>query len=83
MIQWHLKELTQEEFERLPKYEKDNFCHKRHGTIYLYPDPERHVNRSNDPNVFPDFKRDANIALRDIEKGEEISISSACQEDFK
>ena len=37
----------------------------------LHPDPERHVNRSENPNVYPDFVRNANVALRDIEIGEE------------
>lgn len=82
VIQWKLRHLTHEEFKNLSAYEQDNFCHKRNGIIYLYPDPERHVNRANNPNVLSDMKREANIALRDIKKGEELSISDATKEDF-
>ncbi len=54
----------------------------RNGIIYCYPDPERHVNRSSHPNVFADFEIEADIALRDIQKGEELSIPLSTQEDF-
>lgn len=50
--------------------------------IYSYPDPERYVNRSKNPYVAPDFEKEANIALCDIRKGEELSISATTQEDF-
>ena len=82
VLKWNLKALTAEEYERLPEYERENFCHKRNGTIYCYPDPERHVNRSKNPNVVPDFEKEANIALRDIQQGEELSISDMTKEDF-
>lgn len=82
VIQWNLKILKQQDFENLPKYEQENFCHRRNGNIYYYPDPERHVNRSKKPNVVPDFVRGANIALCDIRKGEELSISDTTKEDF-
>ena len=42
----------------------------------------RHVNRSSHPNVSPDFEKKANIALRDIAKGEEIFIAQEAIEDF-
>jgi hypothetical protein len=83
VIKWNLKTLAEEEYERLPEYEKENFCHKRKGLIYWYPDPERHVNRSKRPNVMPDFEKEANIALRDIDQGEELSISEITIEDFE
>lgn len=67
----------------LPLYEKENFCHKRKGVIYSYPEPERHVKRSPNPNVFPDFEKEANIALRGIEMGEELSILDSTKEDFE
>lgn len=82
VLEWNLKVLPQEAFETLPEYEKENFCHQRQGKIYFYLDPERHVNRSENPNVYPDFDRNANIALRDIEIGEELSIPSSVKEDF-
>lgn len=83
VIKWNLKSLTKEEYERLPEYERENFCHKRSGIIYYYPEPERHVNRSKNPNVAPDFQREADIALRDIKKGEELSILDTTEEDLE
>lgn len=82
VIKWHLKALSKEDYQNLPQYEKANFCHQRHGIYWLYPDPERHVNRFRHPNVMPDFTRQANIALRDIKKGEELSIADDTIEDF-
>lgn len=82
VIKWDLKALSADEYEKLPQYEKDNFCHHRNGICWLYPDPERHVNRFNHPNVVPDFDKQANIALRDIKKGEELSIADNTIEDF-
>ncbi|MCB1107743.1 MAG: SET domain-containing protein [Chlamydiia bacterium] len=82
VIQWNLKILTSKEFDDLPEYERDHFCHHRKGKIYFYPDPERHVNRSINPNVIPDFDQEGNIAMRDIEIGEELSIPLSFEEDF-
>lgn len=82
VIEWDLKILSNEEYENLPEYEKKNFCHQRGGLSWLYPDPERHVNRFHSPNVIPDFEKQANIALRDIKKGEELSIADDTVEDF-
>ncbi len=81
VVKWNLKTLTQEDFQKLSDSEKNNFCYKRNGIIYLYPEPERHINRSPHPNVFADFEIGADIALRDIQKGEELSISESTQED--
>lgn len=82
VIKWNLEALSEDEYEKLSQYEKDNFCHYRSGIRWLYPDPERHVNRSSHPNVTPDFEKQANIALRDILKGEELSIAENTLEDF-
>ncbi len=82
VIKWNLKPLSEDEYEKLPQYEKDNFCHHRNGIRWLYPDPERHVNRFSHPNVVPDFGKQANIALRDIRKCEELSIADNTIEDF-
>jgi hypothetical protein len=82
VIKWNLKTLAQEEYNKLTEYEKNNFCHKRDGIQYYYPVPERYVNRSKHPNVYPDFEKEADIALRDIKKGEELSILDTTQEDF-
>ena len=82
VIKWDLKALSEDEYEKLPQYEKENFCHHRNGICWLYPDPERHVNRFSHPNVVPDFDKQTNIALRDIIKGEELSIADNTVEDF-
>jgi len=82
VVRWNIKIISQGEYERLPKYEQYYFCHKRDGKIYLYPDPGRHVNRSEAPNAVADFKKEADVALRDIKKGEEISIHKETKEDF-
>ncbi len=82
VIKWNLKPLSREDYDKLPKYEKDNFCHQRNGIRWLYLDPERHVNRYKHPNVAPDYEKQANIALRDIKTGEELSIDGTSIEDF-
>lgn len=81
VIQYNLQELTEEEFEALPREEK-HFIHRRDGQIYYYPDPERHVNRYEKPNVEPNYERNGNVALRDIKAGEELSIEKDFAEDF-
>lgn len=82
VIKWDFKALSEEEYEKLPEYDKNNFCHQRGGICWLYPDPERHVSRFHSPNVIPDFEKQANIALREIKKGEELSIAGNTVEDF-
>lgn len=82
VIKWNLKTISHEEYKKLSDYERNNFCHNRNGVIYFYPDPERHVNRSKNPNLLSDMENEANIALRDIKSGEELSISDETKEDF-
>lgn len=82
VVQWNLQVLTHEAYGKLSEYEKNNFCHKREGVIYYYPIPERYVNRSDSSNVFPDFEKQADIALRDIKKGEELAIPATFMEDY-
>lgn len=82
VIKWDLKILSDEEYKDLSEYERSNFCHQRGGIHWLYPDPERHVNRFHSPNVIPDFEKQANIAIRDIKKDEELSIADNTVEDF-
>jgi len=75
VIQYHLKSLTKEEYENLPKYEK-MFTHIHWGQIYLYSEPERYVNHSKTPNTYQDLKRQQEIALRDIKKREMITTNA-------
>jgi hypothetical protein len=81
VVRWNLKIITRKEYETLPEEERLCFTHKRNNVIFLYPEPGRHVNRSGDPNVFADFAKQADVALRDILKGEELSISKETIED--
>lgn len=81
VIKWHLKILTEEQFHKLPESERKQFTHEREHKIYYYSDPERHVNRSKDYNLLPDFEKNADVALRDIRKGEELTISDSAKED--
>ena len=72
VIQYHLKPLTQEEFNDLPESEKE-FTHVHRDTIHLYSEPERYVNHSDNPNTHQDLVKKCDIALRDIKKGEAIT----------
>ena len=75
VINYQLKLLTLEEFQNLPKNEK-MFTHKHWGTIYLYSEPERFVNHSDSPNTYQDLKKQCDIAVRDIAKGEPITTDA-------
>lgn len=75
VIKYRLKPLTQEEFERLPDWEKE-FTHIHWGVIGLYSEPERYINHSENPNTYQDLKRKCDIALRDIKKGEAITTDA-------
>ena len=75
VVEYHLQPLTSEEFAQLPESEKE-FTHSQYGVIHLYVSPERYVNHSDSPNTYQDFKRQADIALRDIEKGEAITTDA-------
>ncbi len=75
VIKYNLKPLTKEEYEKLPKSEK-MFTHRHRGTIYLYSEPERYVNHSPRPNTYQDLIEKCDVALREIEKGEEITTDA-------
>ena len=76
VINYNLKPLTEEEYKKLPKSEKQ-FTHKHLGRIYLYLSPARYVNHSSNPNTVQNLKKRLDIALRDIKKGEEITTDSS------
>ena len=75
VIQYHLKPLTQKEWQELPRKEKE-FTHTHWGKVYLYLEPERYVNHSENPNTYQDLNKSRDIALRDIKKGEEIKTDA-------
>lgn len=82
VVRYSLRHLTDQEYQDLPEIERELFTHTRNGVIHLYPIPERYVNRSSDPNTIPDFDKGGDVALRDIRKGEEITIPKEIEEDF-
>lgn len=75
VVQYHLKPLTQEEYDNLPESEK-MFTHSYRDQIFLYQMPERYVNHSPKPNTYQDHIKKADIALRDIKKGEMITTNA-------
>lgn len=75
VVNYNLTALTNEQFNGLPESEKI-FAHKQDGTIYLYDEPERYVNHSDDPNTLPDHDLHTDVAIRDIKKGEMITTDA-------
>ena len=75
IIKYNLKALTKEEYKNLPKSEK-MFTHSHSGQIYLYSEPERFVNHSENPSTYQDLVEKCDIAIRDIKKGEAITTDA-------
>ena len=75
VVQYNLKPLTQEEYEKLPESEME-FTHSYRGQIFLYQEPEKYVNHSDSPNTYQDHAQKADIALGDIKKGEMITTDA-------
>jgi len=73
VVPYDLKELTQEAFDALPDGEWE-WTHTFYGKIYHFPEPERYVNHSDDPSTYP-MPGKGDVALRDIKKGEAITIN--------
>lgn len=81
VIKYNLVPLTNNEFSSLSKTDK-KFVHNHKGKIYLYSSPERYVNHSSSPNTIQDLKNKCDIALKDINKGEEITTDSTKDDSF-
>lgn len=76
VVKWYnLTPLTQLEFDKLPQDEK-KFVHSFSGKMYLFPEPSRYTNHSATPNVSPDYSRMCDVALRDIQKDEMITVNA-------
>ena len=75
VIAYELQPLTFQELKTLAP-EDYVATHTVNGQIYLYPEPVRYVNHSEDPNVKNDHVQRADIALRDITKGELITVDA-------
>jgi hypothetical protein len=76
VIQYHLKSLSKNEYENLSDEDK-NFVHTHWGVKYLYGEPERYVNHSSNPNTLPDLKNKCDVAIRNIESGEQITTDAS------
>lgn len=65
-------------FEQLKSLSAEDYAatHTVDGQIYMYPEPARYVNHSDNPNVKNDHKQQADIALRDIKAGEPITVDA-------
>lgn len=79
---WNLLELTQGEFDALPKSEH-MFVHSFWNKIYLFPEPSRYTNHSLDPNTYSDFDKQCDYAARPIKKGEMITNNSRVEVGFE
>jgi hypothetical protein len=75
VIRYRLRVLSKAEFAGLPESER-MFTHRHNGVIMLYAVPERYVNHSSDPNTRQDLDGQADIALRDIARGEAITTDA-------
>lgn len=76
VIKYNLKPLSEWDYKKLPNSEK-KYTHTQRGVTYLYAEPERYVNHSDNPNTYQDYELQADIALRDISLGEEITTDAA------
>ncbi len=72
---WNLKPLSQEQFDALPKSEH-MFVHSFGGRMFLFPEPSRYTNHSAMPTLRSDFEIQCDYAIRDIQKGEPITINA-------
>lgn len=79
---WNLKELSQADFDVLPKKEH-MFVHSFWGKMYLFPEPSRYTNHSPDPNVVSDFEKMCDYAARSIKKGEMITVNATDEIKFE
>lgn len=72
---WNLKELSQADFDVLPKSEH-MFVHSFWGKMWLFPEPSRYTNHSADPTVVSDYEKMCDYAARPIKKGEMITVNA-------
>lgn len=74
VVPYRLRQLTQTAFDALPPGEWE-WTHSFYGKIHLFPEPERYVNHDDNPSTYPDYQKGGDVALRDIAKGEAITIN--------
>lgn len=71
ILEWNPKRLTDEDIKNFSDLERQKYLYKENGKLCLQQEPERYVNHSCDPNSSVVGRSD--VALRDIEPGEEIT----------
>jgi|SRR3989344_3544361 len=76
VIRYNLKKLSDDEFKGLSNEEK-HFVHTHYDIKYLYSIPERYVNHSSNSNTVQDIKNACDVAIRDIQKGEQITTDAS------
>ena len=76
VINYNLKPLTNEQYNKLADDQK-MFVHSHRGIWFLYSEPERYVNHSDNPNTYQDLQNHCDVALREINKDEEITTDSS------
>lgn len=71
-------ELTPLTFAELKVLSPEDYAatHTINGQIYLYSEPARYVSHSEDPNVRNDHEKHADIAIKDIQTGELITVNA-------
>ncbi|MFO0971068.1 MAG: DUF4440 domain-containing protein [Candidatus Saccharimonadales bacterium] len=80
--EWNLKELSQADFDTLPKSEH-MFVHSFWGKMWLFPEPSRYTNHSANPSVVSDFEKQCDYAARPIKKGEMITVNATDEIKFE
>ena len=75
VVKYNLKPLTKQELENLPQSEKQ-FTHTHKEIVYLYSEPERYINHSDNPNTYQDLENFCDVASHDIVKGEMITTDA-------
>lgn len=75
VVPYELTALTRGEFLGLSEDERAA-VHSYWGRRYLYPSPARYVNHSDSPNMYQDFERHCDVAIRPIAAGELLTIDA-------
>ena len=75
VVRYELKPIT---FNELKALSPEDYAatHNVNGQLYMYPEPARYVSHSAKPNVRNDHGQHADVALRDIDKGELITVDA-------
>lgn len=78
VMSWELQELNQAEFDALPDTDKI-FVHSFWGKMYRFLEPACYTNHSGNANTITDFEAMCDYAVRNIKKGEMITINATTE----